>query len=117
MDAPVISLPVRVFNLTIFLDSDGVPGFLILLGMGGPKRDSRDTVRFDPTELAELTKSDVRTPDNEVARSRTATVHDPMTTGLLAEASRRSQTIELDDETLEEATNAIETVTRHVVRR
>src|SRR5574337_1994919 len=31
----------------------------------------------------------------DVQRSRTATVHDPFTTGLLAEVARRSQTAEL----------------------
>jgi hypothetical protein len=33
-------------------------------------------------------------------RARTPTVHDPMTTGLLAEVARRSSTLELDADTL-----------------
>lgn len=90
--------------------------------MGGPNRDSRDTVRFEPEQLAELTKqaeADVRDADSgEIARSRTSTVHDPLTTGLLAEASRRSQTIELDDDVIQDAARAPEDkVSAHVRRR
>lgn len=35
--------------------------------------------------------------------SRATTLHDPLTTGLLAEVSRRIKTIDFDDETIEEA--------------
>lgn len=37
------------------------------------------------------------------ATSRTATLSDPLTTGLLAEVARRSQTIEVGPQTIEEA--------------
>lgn len=37
-------------------------------------------------------------------RARTSTVHDPFTTGLLAEVARRSKTIEVSPEMVEEAT-------------
>jgi len=38
-------------------------------------------------------------------RSRTATVHDPFTTGLLAEVARRSQTAELSPDQIRQATD------------
>ena len=42
-------------------------------------------------------------PDALPTTSRTATVHDPMTTGLLAEVARRTSTTEIDPITMMEA--------------
>lgn len=42
-------------------------------------------------------------PAADLQRSRTATVHDPFTTGLLAEVARRSQTAELSPEQVKQA--------------
>jgi hypothetical protein len=42
-------------------------------------------------------------PDALPTTSRTATVHDPMTTGLLAEVARRTSTMEIDPRSLMEA--------------
>lgn len=76
--------------------------------MGKP--DDRRTVELDPKRLAELTQSssDDRNatrsvPDNaqQMRMPRTKTLDDPMTTGLLAEVARRSQTTEFDAEVIE----------------
>ena len=74
------------------------------------KADDRRTVELDPKRLAELTQgsSDDRTATRPVTDNaqqmrvpRTKTLDDPMTTGLLAEVARRSQTVEFDSEVIE----------------
>jgi hypothetical protein len=95
-------------------------------------RSSRTTEPFQNMDLLELTKKpivnvsvdDIEEYDPlddewtapgfasgsnvaaEPTRARTPTVHDPMTTGLLAEVARRKPTIELDSETLATALKA-----------
>jgi hypothetical protein len=57
---------------------------------------------------------------DDISFARTATIDDPMTTGLLAEVARRSQTAEFDDELIKEAVNKIdagETTHPHTRRR
>jgi len=88
--------------------------------MGVDNRHSRPTARFDSRELAKLTEFDIVTvsmnevedavgewdeegdvasgtpkPSDEPLTSRTSTVDDPLTTGVLAEVARRP-TIEVD---------------------
>ena len=98
--------------------------------MGGVHRrdrEARPTTKFDSTELAELSKKPDPETDTEivdeldpptvrlaagttppadqraeaVARSRTTTAHDPLTTSLLAEVTRRTQTAELSPDDLD----------------
>jgi hypothetical protein len=56
-----------------------------------------------------------------IALGRTTTLDDPMTTGLLAEVARRSQTAEFDEELIKEVLNKIDngaaTSHPHVRRR
>jgi hypothetical protein len=72
---------------------------------------------------AETSKDDEQVPQldaDDVSFARTATIDDPLTTGLLAEVARRSQTTEFDDETIKEAINKIdvaETTHPHTRRR
>ena len=58
----------------------------------------------DPlAEWEELTPDQIpmgSQPDALPTTSRTATVHDPMTTGLLAEVARRTSTMEIDPSTM-----------------
>lgn len=78
----------------------------------GDKRQSRGVVRFDARELARLTRQPIPPVDGELEASehaskdaskdaaaalvsRTATRDDPMTTMLLAEASRRRMTADV----------------------
>lgn len=88
--------------------------------MGADSRHSRPTARFDSRELAKLTEGEVVSvsmhevedavgewdedsevaagtpkPSDEPLQSRTSTVDDPLTTGVLAEVARRP-TIEVD---------------------
>ncbi|HEY5927819.1 MAG TPA: hypothetical protein VIV11_39305 [Kofleriaceae bacterium] len=90
------------------------------------KRDdirSRTTREFDSARLAALTKQPERevqqiaapTPeetepaaDAELSIGRTTTLDDPMTTGLLAEVARRSQTADFDEELIKEVLNKID---------
>ena len=54
------------------------------------------------------------------ARSRTATIEDPMTTQLLAEVARRAQTIEIDEDAIDSVVGelgAAETGHPHTRRR
>jgi hypothetical protein len=75
------------------------------------KRKAPETAKFDASPLLVLMKTplandppDVRNPDIDgLVVSRVATLHDPLTTELLAEVSRRSETLEIDDETIAEA--------------
>ena len=99
--------------------SQGLSVNVAFMGMGDNTKHSRPTTKFDASELIRLTRSDIVTvpleelgaedPDDafrewdEDARfptgsqpevlpttSRTATLADPLTTGVLAEVSRRS---------------------------
>jgi hypothetical protein len=89
-------------------------------------RDRRTTQRFDNAALVAATKKSIVSqdqpdeddpladwdeltpdaipmgsqPDALPTTSRTATVHDPMTTGLLAEVARRTSTMEIDPSTI-----------------
>jgi hypothetical protein len=61
---------------------------------------------------------DVRNPDiGGPVFSRVATLHDPLTTGLLAEVSRRMETLDFDDETIEEAKRTEPTVDARAIKR
>jgi hypothetical protein len=54
------------------------------------------------------------------ARARSATLEDPMTTAMLAEVARQTQTIDFDDELIEDVVNNLsngETPHPHVRRR
>jgi hypothetical protein len=79
------------------------------------KRDDnnpRDTLELDPAQLAALTKQarqaiaaavpGAREDEVPVAVGRASTLVDPLTTSLLAEVARRSQTQEFDDDVIEE---------------
>jgi hypothetical protein len=82
----------------------------------GDKRRARRSARFDSRELAQLSKKHVRTErewDERVAAgtqqvpiaqlaSRTVTVDDPLTTSLLAEVARRSKTIDVSPDQIDE---------------
>jgi hypothetical protein len=98
--------------------------WITLAEMG--KRDDRaprQTREFDTGRLAALTKQplpDQSGPAKTVAEAveqddaagislgRAATIDDPMTTGLLAEVARRSQTTEFDEETINEVLDQID---------
>ncbi len=83
----------------------------------GDKRHSKRSARFDSRELALLSKKHVRTErewDEKVAAgtqevpiaqlgSRTTTVDDPFTTSLLAEIAKRSTTIDVSPDQIDEA--------------
>jgi hypothetical protein len=81
------------------------------------KGDHRKTRELDKAKLAELTErsSDNRTatpglpakPD-QIAVGRANTLDDPLTTGLLAEVSRRAQTTEFDADAIEALLEAAE---------
>jgi len=83
----------------------------------GDKPQSKRVVRYDSRELARVSKRHVPTEaewdakvaagapkDPEAAAlSRTATLDDPLTTSLLAEVARRSMTIEVSPDQIDEA--------------
>jgi hypothetical protein len=77
-------------------------------GMG--KGDHRKTRELDKAQLAELTErsSEDRTATPNVTLGRTKTLDDPMTTGLLAEVSRRSQTQEFEGEVIDALLESID---------
>lgn len=89
------------------------------------KRDDRaprTTREFDPARLAALTKEPlpdhpaskkgdpdpVQQDDARILFGRAATIDDPMTTGLLAEVTRRAQTTEFDDDLIKEVLDKID---------
>lgn len=93
----------------------------ISLGEMGKRDDTpgRPTKEFDSAKLAALTKE--RRDEAEVQQNaapepsaenislaRTATLDDPMTTGLLAEVARRSQTSEFDDDVIKDVLDKID---------
>jgi hypothetical protein len=98
---------------------------------GDHKRTQRPTKRLDAARLAGLTRKSVATtppPQRAAAATtpppattqpaqpapampRTMTVEDPMTTQLLAEVARRSETADFDDKTDDAADK--NTVARH----
>jgi hypothetical protein len=79
-----------------------------------PKQgDDDDELIFETETPAVATKVPL-----ESLRARTATRHDPLTTELLAEVSRRSQTMEIPAETAEDAQeHEPEPVPANVVRK
>src|SRR5690349_19031921 len=93
------------------------------------KRDDitgRRTREFDAARLAALTKEARPDADDEAQHieaptvGRAATIDDPLTTGLLAEVARRSQTTEFDDELIQDVLTKIdsgETSHPHTRRR
>jgi hypothetical protein len=112
----------------------------ITLSEMGKRDDSspRATREFDTARLAALTKQplpDRRPPkahdqpvedpifdesSDPISLGRTATLDDPMTTGLLAEVARRSQTAEFDEEQIKELLEKVdvgETSHPHTRRR
>ena len=93
------------------------------------KRDdikSRRTREFDSARLAALTQAQaeeaagavaakvhreaqqIAAAEEEISLGRTATLDDPMTTGLLAEVARRSQTADFDEELVKEVLNKVD---------
>jgi hypothetical protein len=98
----------------------------ITLGEMGKRGDveGRKTREFDSARLAALTKE--QAPDikvqpiaapaelsaheqpTEVSLGRTRTLDDPMTTGLLAEVARRSQTTDFDEDLIAEVLTKID---------
>lgn len=89
----------------------------------GDNSKARTTQEFDATELAKLTRKPLTdkeaagtpSPDRPargtppphddapgISLGRTTTLDDPMTTGLLAEVARRSQTADFDEELIKE---------------
>ena len=108
--------------------------WITLEGMG--KRDDtkpRRTREFDSARLAALTQAQaeeaarstveaqqIAAAEEEISLGRTATLDDPMTTGLLAEVARRSQTADFDEELVKEVLNKIpaaQTTHPHTRRR
>ena len=98
--------------------------------MGGDnQKRPRSTKRFTREELAELADKargagptpPIPQADDEPAitpMSRSQTLHDPMTTQLLAEVARRLQTMELEvPENVDEIEDADETSHPNVLRR
>ena len=83
----------------------------------GDKRNPRRSAKYDVRELARLSKKHVATEaewDEKLAEgalkvqgtqpvARTTTLDDPLTTSLLAEVARRSKTIEVEPEQIDEA--------------
>jgi hypothetical protein len=80
---------------------------LDLMGKGDDNRP-RPTRELKPQHLAALTKqplpegTQVTEEEVVVSLGRTTTLNDPLTTSLLNEVARRSQTQEFDDERIEE---------------
>jgi len=89
------------------------------------KRDDikpRRTREFDSARLAALTEEQVAeakaaersvpqqnaAAEEEISVGRAMTVDDPMTTGLLAEVARRSQTADFDEELVKEVLSKID---------
>jgi hypothetical protein len=103
----------------------------ITLGSMGKRDDmtGRPTKEFDSARLAALTKEKLSEaevqkvaaePEDAITLGRTATLDDPMTTGLLAEVARRSQTSEFDDDVIKDVLDNIsagETNHPHTRRR
>ena len=95
----------------------------------GDKRQSKRVVRYDSRDLARISKQQVPTEaewDAKIAAgapsdvtaaqiARTATLDDPLTTSLLAEVARRSMTVEVSPEQIDEA-QALEPGERDPVR-
>ena len=83
----------------------------------GDKRNPRRSAKYDSRELALLSKKHVATEaewDAKVAAgaasmadaqpvARTTTLDDPLTTSLLAEVARRSKTIDVSPDQIDEA--------------
>lgn len=80
------------------------------------RRGNRATRRFPPEQLADLAEETAKpdagegdrprtplgtTPPPNLAQSRTVTADDPLTTVLLAEVSRRSETTDFDPEEID----------------
>ena len=80
------------------------------------RRRNRATRRFPAEQLADLAEEAAKpdagegdrprtplgtTPPPDIAQSRTVTAHDPLTTVLRAEASRRSETLDFDPDEIE----------------
>ena len=88
----------------------------------GEQRRSKRSARYDTRELAVLSKK--QTPseadwDEKIAAGsqklpvalagRTTTVDDPLTTRILAEVARRTHTVEVSPDQIDEATEAAPT--------
>lgn len=86
----------------------------------GDKHRIRRTARFDSRELARLSgkispiaaawdeRVETAEGSDRLPISRTVTVDDPLTTSLLAEVTRRSKTVEISPEKLEEVKQQME---------
>jgi hypothetical protein len=110
--------------------------WITLREMGnGDDSTPRATREFDSARLAALTKQPIEdnaTPAHveevtsspidasSITLARATTLDDPMTTGLLAEVARRSQTTEFDEDAISEVLSTIdagETTHPHTRRR
>jgi len=74
---------------------------------GGRQRPARATRRFDSSKLVERMRSarddHKPNPADELALPRTRTVEDPLTTGVLAEATRQpAEQLEFGEEVIED---------------
>jgi hypothetical protein len=83
----------------------------------GKREDKRTTRELDPAQLAALARSAVPEEDERgdkqeqaeaVNFGRAPTIDDPLTTGLLAEVARRSQTTEFDDELIHDVLDQLD---------
>jgi len=94
----------------------------------GDDNKPRQTRELDPWALAALTLTTEPTTESKavedatppVTLGRTKTLDDPMTTGLLAEVARRSQTVDFDKEVIEILLDSIDqqdTSQPHLKRR
>ncbi len=85
---------------------------ITLIAMG-KREDKRTTRELDPAQLAALARSAVADEDAQpdapaVNVGRAPTIDDPLTTGLLAEVARRSQTTEFDDDLIQDVLDQID---------
>jgi hypothetical protein len=93
---------------------------------GPPLRTPSATREFDTSRLAALTKQplpegvEVSEDEAGISIGRAATVTDPLTTSLLAEVARRSQTADFDEELVQQVLDKLdegETSHPHTRRR
>ena len=84
------------------------------MGTRDNSRPARPTKPYDPSKLAALTakplaETRAASPAEPLpVTSRTATVHDPLTTELLAEVTRRSQTLDFEDGVLDKMLDKVD---------
>jgi hypothetical protein len=95
---------------------------------GARRRPDASTRKVDTTALAARTRTPVTKPpaakpaqsigtEPPPAVGRTVTLHDPLTTQLLAEVTRRSRTMDLDEEVIDEVLDKVEDTSHPHTRR